>query len=73
MKTKHPKRARRRVRRARNGMLLRLGAFREAYYDVLYAHEMGEIEHWLRNPKTRELLRRQTKELLQEMLRHIEA
>jgi hypothetical protein len=54
-------------------MLLRLGAFREAYYDVLYAHEMGEIEHWLGNPRTRELLRRQTKELLQEMLRHIEA
>ena len=52
---------------------MRLGAFREAYYDVLYAHEIGEIEHWLGNPRTRELLRRQTKELLQEMLRHIEA
>ena len=70
MKPQHPKQVR---RRARNGILLRLGAFREAYYDVLYAHEMEEIEHWLRNPKTRELLERQTKELLEEMLKHIEA
>jgi len=54
-------------------MLLRLGAFREAYYDALYALEMEEIEELLRDPSIRELLRRQTKELLQEMLRRLEA
>ena len=73
MKAKNPKRIRRRSRRAGNGRLLRLGAFREACYDVLYALEMEEIEHWLNNPKTREVLKRQTKELLEEMLKHIEA
>lgn len=73
MKTRSPRRARRRHRRSAQGRLLRLSPFREAYYDALYALEMEEIEYWLRNPDTRELLKRQTKELLEEMLKHIEA
>jgi hypothetical protein len=65
------RRAKRPPRRAADGALLRLGAFREAYYDALYALEMEEIEQLLRDPKIRELLHRQTKELLQEMLKRL--
>jgi hypothetical protein len=32
---------------------------------------MEEIEPWLRNPKIRALLKRQTKELLEEILKQI--
>ena len=67
------KKKRRPRARVRNGGLLRLGAFREAYYDALYALEMEEIESLLRDPKLRELLHRQTRELLQEMLKRFKA
>jgi hypothetical protein len=56
-----------------NGGLLRLAVFREAYHDALYAIEVDEIERLLRDPRVRSLLKRQTKELLQEMLRRIDA
>lgn len=59
--------------RVRDGGLLRLGAFREACYDALYALEMEEIESLLRDPKLREVLHRQTRELLQEMLKRFKA
>ena len=57
--------------RTTNGALLRLGAFREAYFDALYAMELEQIEQMLRRPKFRELLNRQTRELLQEMIEEL--
>jgi hypothetical protein len=75
MKTKKSKRTppRRRRRRLSGGRLLRFSPFQEAYYDALYALELQEIERWLTNPRTRELLTRHSKELLEEFLRQANA
>lgn len=53
---------------APDGYPLRLSAIGEAYHNAFYALAAKEVEDWLRNPQIRELLMRQTRELLEALL-----
>lgn len=57
--------------RGTNGSMPRLGAFRQAYFGAFCALELEQIGDILRRPAMRELLNRQTRELLEAMLREM--